>query len=186
MSVAAGRPPFLSNHDVITLLTNYFNFKKVYESSIKSFPSYRDRTYYFQGEQSDEIVNGYILKLNNPLSTPVEVIDGVNKVMKHLHSRGLLSPCPLVSSTGKDYIKLACDELTSETGNIDTINKQKYTVCVLSFIPGQVFDHVEKKFLTDTLLHEIGESLGKMDKELMVRNHIQLLRTCISLHMFEM
>ena len=51
-------------------------------------------------------MNGYALKLNNGLSTPVEVIDGVNKVMKHLHSRGLLSPCPLVSSTGKDYINL--------------------------------------------------------------------------------
>lgn len=170
MSVAEGRPPLLSSKDASLIIKKHFNFDKVNESSIKSFPSYRDRNYYFQGESIGESEFEFVFKLSNPLSTPFDVMDGVNQVMKHLYSCSLLSPYPLTSRTGKELVELSGAELLSDTGSDHAEHKNmKYPVYVLSFIPGFIFDHVDKKFLTPALLHEVGDLLGKIDKELMVR-----------------
>lgn len=166
MSVAEGRPPFLTNEMVSQIVCKYFNFKSVHPTSIKSFPSYRDRTYYFQGEHADENDHEFILKISNPYSTPSEVIQGVNDVMKHLHSHGLKSPYPMPTRAGDDFISLTSNQLVP--GSCTGTEKLSYHVCVLSFIAGKVFDHVDKKYLTPILMHEVGELLGKMDKELMV------------------
>lgn len=175
MSTAAGRPPLLSNQDASNVIKKHFNFKKVNEDSIKTFPSYRDRTYYFQGECTDELNNEFVFKLSNPLSTSFAVMEGVIDVMKHLNSHSLFSPYPLASRTGKEIIHLSSPELLSEesSNEDDTNDKEimKFPVCVLSFIPGKIFDHVDKKFLAPSLLYEVGELLGKINKELMVRNN---------------
>lgn len=174
MSVAGGRPPQLSNQDAAAIIRKHFNFKNVDELSIKAFPSYRDRNYYFQGEHTDKSNYEFVFKLSNPLSTTFDVMEGVNGVMKHLSTHSLLSPYPLPSHTGKDLIELSSAQLLSqESGDHDDDEKKmKYPIYVLSFIPGLIFDHVDKKFLTPSLLHEVGELLGKMDKELMVRFHL--------------
>ena len=167
MSVAAGRPPSLSKHEASVVLTKHFNFKVVNDISIKAFPSYRDRNYFFQGDYTGDSANSFVFKLSNPLSTSFDVMEGVNNVMKHLNSRGLLSPYPLVSHTGKDLIQLSSAELKEGTDG-EQGSTMKYPVFVLSFIPGQMFDHVDKKYLAPALLYEIGELLGRIDKELMV------------------
>ena len=172
MSVAAGRPPFLSNQQALMMIKKYFNFKEVCETSIKEFPSYRDRNYYFRGEYTDESHSEFVFKQSNPLSTTFEVMEGVNAVMKHLHSRNLKTPYPLASRTGNELIELSRSDLLAGSANAATdedVRCNKYPVYVLSFIPGEIFDHVEKHSLTPKLLSEIGELLGKIDKELMVR-----------------
>ena len=170
MSVAAGRPPFLSTQQALAAIKKHFIFKEVDESSIKEFPSYRDRNYYFQGECTDESHSEFVFKQSNPLSTTFEVMEGVNAVMKHLHSRSLKTPYPLASKTGSDLIELSKSELLGSDDNSAEPECMKYPVYVLSFIPGEIFDHVSKALLTPKLLFEIGELLGKMDMELMVRN----------------
>lgn len=144
--------------------------------SIKAFPSYRDRNYYFQGDYTDHPKNSFVFKLSNPLSTSFEVMESVNHVMKHLHSRSLMSPYPLATQTGEDLIQLSSAQL--KESEVDSIEYQvsnegtdimNYPVYVLSFIPGHIFDQVDKRHLTPALLCEVGELLGKIDKELMVK-----------------
>ena len=169
--VKEGRPPLLSNQEVTTIIKKHFNFKEVNELSVKCLPSYRDRTYYFRGETPNEANSEFIFKLSNPLATSFDVMEGVTEVMKHLNSCSLVSPCPLASTMGKELVELSSIDLLF---NIDQIlfdkRKMKYPVYVLSFIPGYIFDHVEKTILTPAVLSEVGLLLGKMDKELMVRS----------------
>jgi Ser/Thr protein kinase RdoA (MazF antagonist) len=186
MSVAAGRPPSLSKFETSALLVEHFSFRAVDDVSIKPFPSYRDRNCFFRGDHKTSAADAYVFKLSNPMSTSLDVMDGVNQVMKHLNSSNLLSPYPLASHGGNDLVQLSRVELkkdgyTENQLSKDTIltraepkddqNTMKYPVYVLSYIPGQIFDHVDKQCLTPALLHEIGELLGKIDKELMVRLH---------------
>ena len=165
MSVAKGRPPSLTNEESSKVITRHFSFKEVNNASIKAFPSYRDRNYFFQGESTESSDNEFVFKLSNPLSSSFSVMEGVNEVMRHLNSRNLQSPYPLSSRTGKDLIQLSSAELK---GSADEEKSMKYPVYVLSFIPGDIFDHVDKRHLTPELLYEVGELLGKIDKELMV------------------
>lgn len=165
MSVAKGRPPSLTNEESSTVIARHFNFKEVNEASIKAFPSYRDRNYFFQGESTKSSDNEFVFKLSNPLSSSFSVMEGVNEVMSHLNSHSLQSPYPLSSRTGKDLIQLSSGELR---GSTDDEKSMKYPVYVLSFIHGEIFDHVDKRYLTPELLYEIGELLGKIDMELMV------------------
>lgn len=166
MSIAGGRPPSLTTEEASRVITKHFNFKKVYDVSIKAFPSYRDRNYFFEGECVDEPTKEFVFKLSNPLSTSVDVMEGVNEVMKHLHSKSMLTPYPLCSRRGKDLVQLTNTQLKKEDDTVDK-NSMKYPVYVLSYIPGKIFDEVNKKHLTPALLYEVGELLGKMDKELM-------------------
>ncbi len=170
MSSATGRPPLLSASAVAQTVTKCFHFKMVDEATFKHLPSYCDRNYYFQGETTlEKGQEEFILKLVNPVCMSYEAIEGIIEVLKHLNSRGLLSPYPLSSRTGTDVIELSSAELlmkkasSNEGGEI-----MKYPVYVLSFIPGEIFDHVDKKYLTPALLYQVGEMLAKIDKDLMV------------------
>lgn len=169
MSHAAGRPPLLTHKAVSTLVKRYFNFTKVSEHTIKTFPSYSDRNYYFQGENPSERDCEFILKIINS-TTSYQAIDGIVNVMKHLNSQNLPCPGSLDSRTGENSIQLLRTELLSEpcTSSADSDNTMKYPVYVLKFVPGKLFDDVEKEFLTPALLQEVGSLLGKMDKELLV------------------
>jgi len=64
-SVAAGRPPPLTNRIVADLVCKHFHFTKVEENSVKSLPSYQDRNYYFHGTNSFGVTSEYVLKLNS-------------------------------------------------------------------------------------------------------------------------
>ena len=180
MSWAAGRPPVLRAQDVALIAARYFNFNVVHEDSLKPLPSYCDRNYYFQGEHRNDGGREFILKLANPLSTSYDVIRGIVRLMKHLNSKGLLVPCPLSGQTEEDAIQLSstemnkgdreCEPSSAEGTDDEQGGTMKYPVFVLSFIPGQIFDHVNKKYLTPALLYEIGELLGRINKELVVHH----------------
>ena len=208
MSTAAGRPPQLPLKAITAVICRYFNFKEVFPDSIKEFPSYEDRNYYFRGESLNAKGCEYVLKLSNPLCVNLDVAIGLNSVMKHLSSCGFLTPYPQLSKSGSDTIQLTGAELKviSEDFNespLETLNElndvtekvsakskprshevgdsitnrssysgkeesNSYVIRVFSFIPGQLFDNVEKRFLTPGLVYTTGEMLGRLDKELMV------------------
>ena len=167
MSIAAGRPPLLTNKAVSALATYYFNFNSVKESTVKVLPSYYDRNYYLEGKHAVDNSRQFVLKLINPYSTSYQVIEGVIQVMKHLSLCGIACPHPVVSCTGKEVIKLSNTELLTHT-NSQNEKSMKYPVFIVSFIPGEVFDHVDKKFLSPELISEVGEMMGKIDEELLV------------------
>lgn len=195
MAEAAGRPPTLSCKAVSRIVCKYFNFKNVFEDSIKSYPSFVDQNYYFRGDDSNGTSSEFMLKLNNPLCASDGVMRGLNKLMSHVRLCEFpFSTCyALPSRAGTDVVHLAAEELTVEydfetpelssqgcedsamvdcvgdTSYIDVMPKLLYHVRVLPFIPGQVFDSIEKEQITPMLLHEIGEMLGRVNKELKVR-----------------
>lgn len=75
--------------------------------------------------------------------------------------------CQLRDTNSKENTKQELSSVEAKDCGSEE-NTLKYPVYLLSFIPGQIFDHVDKKYLTPALLYEIGELLGKIDKELMV------------------
>ena len=187
MAIAAGRPPNLSKNTLISIVCKYFNFLNVHEDSIKSLPSYSDINYYFQGECLDGGGHRFILKLFNPLYSSFSELKGINELMRLIQSCGIIPQCPQNSQAGPDVIKLYHQELLMD--NIACTNDESVTsvqekmgeqcgpdisddlfcyVSVFSFAHGEIFDFVEKKYLTPELLYEIGMMLAKMDKELMV------------------
>lgn len=165
MSVLSGRPPALTSQAVSALVTTHFNFTSITESAIKSLPCYYDRNYYIQGHRDTDERSEFILKLFNPLSTSYQCLEGIVQVMKHLSSCGITCPAPLISHTGRELIELSGAELLNEASSD---NLMKYPVCVLSYIPGEVFDQVDLKFKSAELISEIGELMGIIDRELLV------------------
>ena len=166
----SGRPPPLTSQAVAALATTHFNFTTISESSVKSLHGYYDRNYYLQGRYQGGYQGGshgqFVLKMFNPLSTPYRSVEGIIKVMKHLSSRGFVCPDPVVSRTGRELIELSTSELLGEVSGDQT--ERRYPVSILSYIPGEVFNQVEQEFLSAELMTEVGEWMGRLDKELMV------------------
>lgn len=180
MSIVAGRPPSLSSKSISEIVCKYFNFNYVVQNSVKALPAYDDRNYYFRGQNliSCEKCSDFILKVSNPYHTSFEMTCGLNAVMKHVSSSSLpfLTPSPLHSTSGSDSVVLSLSELTNAESctrqvpeNGTGSEEMKYFARVLTFIPGELFDEVDKKFLTPNLLNAVGEMLGNVDKELRVR-----------------
>lgn len=192
MSTAAGRPPSLSANAVCKLVTRYFKVKNAVEDSVKAFPSYDDVNYYLQGEHLESKSTEFVLKVGNPVHTSLPVTKGLNKMMHHISSKGFnfLVPYPLLGNTNTDLLSLTAGEMTlngsvnsTAGGNIKDeelleVNfedvamppqgKLEYHVRLLTYVPGELFDNVDKKYLTPTLLRDVGETLGIMDKDLKV------------------
>ena len=185
MSTSTGRPPKLPKGQISRVVLKHFNFSVVHEDSIKNFPSYDDVNYYFQGKTPAGGGNEFVLKLTNPLHTSFSELKGIYEVMKHVQSCGIIPQCPQKSRAGPDAIQLSHKELLEgdcsrqdssvpEGGaSADHINNTTARleeplcyVSVLSYSEGEMFDLVEKKYLTPNLLHEIGVMLAKMNKEL--------------------
>ena len=193
MAEALGRPPSLNAKEVVMVVCKYFNFKNVIEDSIKPLPSFEDQNVYFRGETLNGTISEFVLKLTNPLCTPTEVIKGLNAMMNHIRAcRFQFSTCyPLPCKDGTDVMHLTADELTNVNYSggwsnqvLDEIKSDssltmsstssckqpelRYHVRVLVFIPGQVFDSVDKQHLTPALLQEVGEMIGKLNREVKV------------------
>lgn len=199
MSVSEGRPPSLSNQLVSEVVCKYFSFNQVIQDSVKSLPGYEDRNYYFQGQLSSEDYSEFILKVSNRVYTSFEMIREINAVMNHINSSGFnfSAPSALITKDGSDCIQLAHDELSGTSVNREYSSQGqeigdcsgqdhtpagtktetvRYFVRIFKSIAGELFDNVEKKFLTPTLLHEVGEMVGNIDKKLKVS------KLCIGIH----
>ena len=192
MSSVLGRPPSLSNKSVSEVVRKHFNFKTVDQNSVKTLASYDDRNYYFRGEHLYRDGHEFVLKLNNPLCTSFEEMEALACVMKHLDSCNLKfsTPFPVTTKEGRNVIQLSSKELmvvtdeqlcSSPTGtcvdsstmnngddSIEGVGDVSYHVSVLSFIPGCVFDGIDKTLLTSAMLFQVGEMIGIVDKELRV------------------
>jgi len=107
-------------------------------------------------------------------------VQELDRLMLHLNSCGLqfAVPCPLSSRAGPDCIQLTRSELC-EGNSEEPINNahssqftdskvDQFPVRVLTYIRGETFDSVEKKFLTPEMLRQVGEMLGYISKELKV------------------
>lgn len=169
MAEALGRPPSLQAKVVDTVLCKYFHFKKVLEDSIKPLPSFEDHNIYFEGETTNSTCSEFVLKLSNPMCTPTEVIKGINAMMKYVQECKFkfLTSYPLPSENGTDVVHLTAKELAGEGKS--TQSELQYHVQVFPFIAGEVLDSVGKQYMTPTLLQEVGEMIGKLNKELKVR-----------------
>ena len=174
-SILASRPPLLSNQTVAHLVAAHLGFTDVSETTIKTLPSYYDRNYSFQGRIKDSSSETYILKIVNPASTSYEVISGIVDILIHLYSCGFPCPKPVLHDRlmelSESELTGMCEKTTSESQTTECCegkNTTKYPVMVLTYINGHEFDRIERKLKTPDLLHEIGQLMGKMNKELMV------------------
>lgn len=192
--LAAGRPPALSPAAVCRVVYNFFNFKNVLVDSVKSLPGYEDRNYYFRGETLNGEGSEFILKLGNPNYASLDVVNGLNKLLLYIKSCGFSfsSSYPLPCKSGEYVFQMTAHELTigdvsgksghpdakevnsavkdsvTRSGSTNDIEEMMYHVRVFTFLTGQEFDKIEKKYLTAPLLFEVGVMLGKIDKELKV------------------
>jgi hypothetical protein len=183
-SNAAGRPPSLSSAAVAKLVKEYFYFRHVDEQSVKQLPSYDDRNFYFRGTMTPELEPAtsvsssifsdgeYILKLNNPLIVSYDVLKGINDLLNHLHAKNF-TKCnqPLASREGGDLLKITKNKLLEYEGSMETGDKSgecAFFLRVLTFIPGECFDKVDKHFLTPRLLYDVGHCVGSAEAILQV------------------
>ncbi len=160
----------LANHIISKILLDHFEFKRVDESSIKFLPSYSDRNIYFIGERHAGGGDEYVLRAFNPLYSSFDSIKSIITVMKYLRLQGIPVPSLIGSKDGHDTIQLNRSELGFEQETTPG-SMQSYPLSILSYIHGQTLNHIEKKYLTPSLLHEVGVYLGTIDKELLVRSN---------------
>ena len=214
MSQSAGRPPALGNASVVKLVRHLYNFLYIDVDSVKSLPSYDDRNYYFRGVETavhnssipqdgndvqqhtgrDSIpqANEFVLKTFNSLHTTVNTARGISAIWSHVQSKGFNYTEQLVNRQGSSIASLTVQELSKFE---DEVSKSveiengdlSCAVRVMRYIPGELFDKVDKKYLTPRLMYDVGALIGKVDAVLQVRNErgldryllILLLRGCI-------
>ena len=195
-STAAGRPPTVRSQTVLELLRENFHFKHIDELSVTTLPSYHDRNYYFcavlehflestsfqnaqnylycdRNKLKQDLLQGYILKINNPLFSSYKVLSGVNFLLKHLKSKGFECVQPLTSNIGTDILQIEGEDLLKfeedqRSDVMEFTRETKFPVRVLTYIPGEIFADVDRKYLTPDLLYEVGKVMGSVSKELHV------------------
>ena len=183
-SVTAGRPPSLSNAAVAKLVKDFFPFIAVDELSVKQFPAYDDRNFYFRGtlkeaptwersatctkdtnpKAADSFEKEYVLKLGNPLFASYEVLRGTNALLNHLYANGC-TRCirPLVGRAGADVLVIAREKLREYDNTLvlpEKMVEPNIHLRVVTFIPGECFDEVDKHYLTPRLLYDLGHFMG--------------------------
>ena len=188
--MCAGRPPELSSENVSRIVCKLFQFSAVLVDSIKIFPSYEDRNYFFVGRSVDGDGEN-VLTLSNPKGILVDELQGINHLMNYLKSCGLTLSYPLTASNGEDIVFLSHSELIEEeqpkkfsrvacANYAAEYNEQYmqdartapselvYYIRVLQFVLGTILHDVDRSYFVPSLLYSIGLHLAKMDKALMV------------------
>lgn len=188
MSCSAGRPPALSNAAVANLVKHYYRFETVDKQSVKQFPSYDDRNFYFRGipevqpheplhipthpdfsavravANQHRAEGEYVLKLNNPLFASFDVLKGINALLNHLHSNGC-TKCirPILSREKNDVLDITREKLLEFDSDLDVPEgeaESKFYMRVVTFIPGECLDEIDKHHLTPRLLYDVGYCIG--------------------------
>ena len=189
MSNAGGRPPSPSSAAVVKLAKEYFCFQDVDEYSVKQLPSYDDRNFYFRGSMAPELATNigskpsgeteYVLKLNNPLLASYDVLKSINALLNHLHAKGF-TKCnrPLANREGADLLRITREKLLEYGCHMETLGDMEessvellehtFFLRILTYIPGECFDNVDKCYLTPQLLYNVGHCIGSADSILQV------------------
>ena len=176
MSVTAGRPPDLTPRGVADLVCKLFPFKTVEESSVTQFDSYDDRNFYFCGTLDHEALGDggcnsseFVFKLSNPLLASYEVTEGLNEIMCRINRKGFNCPLPLKGRKGKEIEKVSESELVeAQAGEVVHGEERVFCARVVVFLPGELMDKVEIKYLTPELLYNIGNYVGRMNAAMQV------------------
>ncbi len=178
-----GRPPELRENEVSSLVCRHFQIKTVYEDTVKALPGYDDRNYFFKGMTSSGKIEPFILKVFNCIHSSVSEIEGYHQIIRKLQSSGIILQVPVRSKKGSDIIVLSKNELnkvhgvpTGHNGDSHSPNIQEdnsvieasYVVSILSFIPGELFDEIDKSHLVPSILQDIGRNAATMDMVLKV------------------
>ena len=163
------RSPQLPRDRICNLLSQFYKFGTIDQSSIEEFDSWEDRNYYFEDKSGDK----FVLKIMREMpSTSAELVRGLAEVMLYLHQRGLPCSWPIKALDGKPVVILKENELISMRCEANTYlspshgsKQQQYCVMVLTFIEGSLADECP---MTNELLFNIGRCFASMDKELQV------------------
>ncbi|XP_011403617.1 PREDICTED: hydroxylysine kinase-like [Amphimedon queenslandica] len=171
----SARSPPLPFDRICNLLSQFYKFGTIDQSSIKEFDSWEDRNYYFE-DKTDK----YVLKIMREMpSTSVDLVRGLAEVMLYLHERRIPCSWPIKALDGKPVVVLKENELINST-RCETNNylppshecrvtkEQQYCVMVLTFIEGNLADECP---MTSELLFNIGSCFASMDKELQEFTH---------------
>ena len=137
---------------------------------------------------TDEITSGdstpgvceyeFVLKIFNSLHTPVNTVRGISEIWSHMQSKGFNCTAMLLTKQGSSIASLTIKELSmfddepvlkSENGDLSC------AVRVMRYIPGELFDKVDKKYLTPRLMYEVGALIGKVDAVLQVSTSYLLI-----------
>ncbi len=165
MSIAEGRPPALANSSLLNIINKFYSFDSIDTNSIKHFPSYDDRNFYFVGTPTtSKECTEFVLKILNPLHSEDDVVIGISELWAHIASKGFTYSSCLNNIEGKaiSFVpKSLCEEAAGSTGT--------YAVRVLHYVSGELFDKIEKHYITPKLLREAGAFLGKLDVALKVK-----------------
>ena len=169
---ADGRPPELGSGATSALITKLFPFKHVSIESMRALPSYDDRNTYFDGLLETPDGSGceepFVLKISNRYINTPDIVEGLNAMMLFLSGRGFPCCCPVASRGGSHAIAASESELLGAVA--ETESEVTYPVRVFRFIPGDVMDKLEKRYLTPELSYSVGDVVGRMDLALQVLN----------------
>lgn len=189
LSVTAGRPPNISNQRLIQLLTSTLHFKEVNESEIKPLRSYADRNYYFRGTLDFPLISSgpantsvtntsleceYVFKINNPLLANFEEIKGINFITRHLNNQGFRGIQDALSNrNGQDVFVILRDDVLEycnlgDSADPPLAEASIYYLRVMTYIPGELYKEIDRRYITPDLLLELGSVIGRMAKELQV------------------
>lgn len=201
MSFPNPRPSRLSDHQLCEFILKYFPFDKVDIGSIKEFPSYLDRNYFFRGD----LQNGgqettatlrqqrqFVLKfLNSNDSSNLGAVDGIIELKKFLYREGFTCPYPIQSrlypSSHHCIMKHSTLETYATTGTLQqqevkdpvhyvpSVGEPHYCVSVLTFVEGRDVSTVHH---TPDYLYNLGKYIGNLDSKLKVRNYILIDYSC--------
>ena len=181
------RPPSLDSATVCSLLRHLYPFKNIDEDSVCQLPGYEDRNIYFKGNfeisvdsfdgavksttsttsmtDISQYYNQFIFKISH-ITNSYEVLQGVNKVMEHLKSKGFHCSYAIANRSGEKIRLLSENQLLRGDPDMRSGRGAQYPVRLLKYIPGEVLHTVQP---TPKLAYDIGELAGSIDKALLVR-----------------
>ncbi len=166
MAIAEGRPPALTNPTLVRIINQFYKFDSIEADSIKHFPGYDDRNFYFRGvPTASKKETEFVLKMFNSLHTSHDMVVGISEVWAHIASKGFTYSSCLRNCEGKAVTfvpKSLCEE-ADVSGSTET-----YAARILHYVSGEVFDSIDKQYLTPKLMREAGAFLGKLDVALKV------------------
>ncbi len=181
----SGRPPHLTPASISSLVKLYYGFEQVLEDSVKQFPSYYDSNFYFRGLYQNESEGEYMLKILNRVRISTAIASGLSDLWGHLNKNGLNYTSMLPNKKGERVFTLTVQELVQfeKEQPLEAILALSFSVRVMKFVPGEVFDMVDKHYLTPQLLFQVGAFVGKIDTALKVKYKLSLT-LCPHLHVF--
>ena len=191
------RRPHVTEKQAVVMATRLFNLNDTDHSSVKELDSYEDRNFYLRGSLNEEqknlasfAGNEYVFKIANHMDSNHEhLMQTQCDVMSFLQARGHKCSFPVPSIFGSSFVMCkiprdsapdgvalasdhandACNLEKFEIYNGEAYSKEDYFICAVrlqTFVPGKMLNEVP---LTNQLLFDAGNTLGRLDRDLKVQ-----------------